>query len=201
MTTSTQPVGVKCRELHKLLQSTNNRDDRTGADNETLDRIRWFTENCRMLSVYTVKIAAMTNHSGFCIEPALRSIPREEAERWSAAVGGSRDPLDTQRDYVNFGAEGMYRLPKWDLSCARYKYLDVLSLAEIAELERGHTRAVAGWYFWLTNCCHHNTERELLRLGFDVQGARTVSWFDEQRVHAADMPKSLVAVCKLQVVR
>lgn len=124
--------------------------------------VEWLGRNCRRLSVYTVKIAAGTNHSGFAVRP------------FSSAKEGV--------EYINFGAEGLYRLPKWDLSHAQYRPLHVASIGEISTLEANHTRQHGGVYFWLTNCCHHNTERELLRMGYGVKGARSITWFDETKI-------------------
>ena len=134
------------------------------------EEVAWRRRHCMRLSVYTVKIAAATNHSGFAIQ----------------SLDESND-----YDYINFGAVGLYREPKWDLSNATYRYLNVISTSERELLERHHTREVAGTYFWLTNCCHHSTERELRRMGYDTTGARGVTWFDLARVKDNSQPPSV----------
>ena len=130
------------------------------------DEAAWLAGHCWRLSLYTVQITAGANHSGFAVRPFVRR-------------GGDDDPVK----FVNFGAEGLYDTPKWDLSRARYRPLHAASAGELRELERQHTRAVAGVYFWLTNCCHHSTARQLRRMGYRLRpGAHRTAWFDETLV-------------------
>ena len=137
---------------------------------------RVLESECVWLSAYTVKIAAGTNHSGFAVH-TVDSVPPN-----STSLPAPQRGMTAVEDYINFGAEGLYHLPKWDLTNAEYRPLFVASRTEVARLEQRHTRAFAGIYFWLTNCCHHNTERELARFGYDVRGARSTTWFALERI-------------------
>jgi hypothetical protein len=152
-------AGDKCRELARRGLAAIAHDDKL-----------WFAEHCHRLSVYTVKIAAGTNHSGFVVEPA---VPHATS---------SAESQPSPESHINFGAAGLYRTPKWDLQHARYRPLRFISTSELTEIELEHTTKRAGIYNWLLNCCHHNTQRVCAAIGHNASEARSVTWFDESKV-------------------
>ena len=169
---------------HKILDlDTNGEKCRQRIDPSDDTQAAWKQQHCRELDVYSVKIAMGTDHSGFSVRPyagvlGKTPFPTPTGQRlWSGA-----DPIKATPEYINFGAEGLYRHPKWGLGEARYRYLHTASVTEIQALESHHTRKISGVYFWLTNCCHHNTERELIRMGYNVGGCRSTTRFNETKV-------------------